>query len=705
MVDLDRDLPEERENAKFVAPREPVEDFHLNGISTADSRDPNCTLHEWDSGPESATEFGVKQYRGGSRSEGVGRRVAAVGAALLPCACSSSDGEGRSFHQEDADAATFEQTFGPNETGSANAPSGVGDEEQRSDGGGTRPGHATTDANDGSFISEDEAPISVEQEPSEVECERQIDFEAVALEDAPPFDVVIVADHSASVAWSRDDLSRGLADLLTEVRGRNVRFFVLTPTQYGSDSAATSIAGINSLVTWKDPISGEPHADAVTSYSQICTNPEGFVIECPTPEQAPQTEYRLEGSFNFRMPAPVAQTTATMTEEELTAQQAAIQQAVFSLGEGSSYEQPLCTLGRYVAQDPALLPSHVVFVVISDEDDATHPRECLTGFTYERKRGRELAGGCGSDCDFQRYTVEATASRSGLRYRCVPRNDLGETFPELAVEGSATHNPIGSCGGVTVTDCTEQDLNFVTATCSPGALIESCQRTCAEGGTRTTCSLDLVDESGDACSSPFVLDGKSYASVADYCTQQRRIEGWVQCRRTGYTESAGGGSWTGSLVPRRLVEGTGPEDLVRHFNRKATAAFAEGAYFVETIVFAPQFSCSPASGQSYATNLVQVATTPDDVFPICESYAPALARVGDFAQALLETEYSVELSPRETLEAVVVTDSSGVKRELHSGDYTYDFDSALLLLNPAAIRSSDRELSIEIAIHCEFVVR
>src|SRR5213083_2298 len=69
-------------------------------------------------------------------------------------------------------------------------------------------------------------------------CERNVSLAAVTLGEPQPFDLIIVADNSDSVAWSRNELSTGLHDLLTQVQGRAVRVFLLTPTQYGASSAA-----------------------------------------------------------------------------------------------------------------------------------------------------------------------------------------------------------------------------------------------------------------------------------------------------------------------------------------------------------------------------------------------------------------------------------------------------------------------------------
>src|SRR4051812_12485825 len=45
-------------------------------------------------------------------------------------------------------------------------------------------------------------------------CTRVETISALAIERPEPFDVVIVADHSGSLSWSRDSLSAGLENLL-----------------------------------------------------------------------------------------------------------------------------------------------------------------------------------------------------------------------------------------------------------------------------------------------------------------------------------------------------------------------------------------------------------------------------------------------------------------------------------------------------------
>ena len=80
-------------------------------------------------------------------------------------------------------------------------------------------------------------------------CEREVSLQPVRLGEPQPFDLVIVADHSDSLAWSRDALASGLQDLLTNVRGRAARVFLLTPT---AKNAQTMLARA-SLVLTKTP--------------------------------------------------------------------------------------------------------------------------------------------------------------------------------------------------------------------------------------------------------------------------------------------------------------------------------------------------------------------------------------------------------------------------------------------------------------------
>jgi hypothetical protein len=140
--------------------------------------------------------------------------------------------------------------------------------------------------------------------------------------------------------------------------------------------------------------------------------------------------------------------------------------------------------------------------------------------------------------------------------------------------------------------------------------------------------------------------------------------------------------------------------LADHFLDGATRVFGTGNYFVETIVFDPSFDCVPQAGQSHASLLRTIASSDADVFPICESYAPALDRINDFAEALIRTDYPFETGSRETIGAVVVSNLEGEQRTLGADQYEYDRDAQLLTVTDGAITARDRDLEIRLELPC-----
>lgn len=554
-------------------------------------------------------------------------------------------------------------------------------------------------------IEDDDEGLARAGEP--IACEREIEFEAVVLSDPAPFDVIIVADHSMSLGWSKNDLSAGLSQLLANVSGRSARFFVLTPTQYGASAEPTSRLQTDDMVSWRDPITSEPYQNEVTRYSEVCTDGDDAIIECPAEPRTLEQNFTIHGQFEFVMPEPVAAITQDMSEEQIQAQQDVIKSAILALGgSGASYEQPLCTLARYVSQAPESLPERAVFVVLSDEDDKTDPRECLAGFEYTKRQNPAEVADCSAGCDYVRFWAFAPASRYWVSYTCVPTDDLGTPFPDQAKDGAFTYTtPDGGCQAPT-SDCSEENLDSVRRYCTPGAVIESCARTCGnDPEDRVACMLE-VEIDADYCAGPFEYGGRSFQNMADYCQQRHDTGGWDTCEPRRYSSRVGSGSWGGSFIPKRVAPGAlESSQLADYFRRQAESLFGANDYFVELIVFEPRFACEPESGQSHAENLLGIVSSQDDVFPICESYAPALERVGGFAQQALQTEYTFELSARETLEAIVVTDIAGRERRLGPHEYQYDFSTSRLSLAPGAITARDRKLTVEVAIHCSTVVR
>ena len=162
------------------------------------------------------------------------------------------------------------------------------------------------------------------------DCERDVTLQAVVLGEPGPFDLIIVADHSDSLAWSRDELTRGLKNLLTNVQGRSVRVFLLTPTQYGASSqAANTPFTTTTIVAWQDPLTLEPYENAVTEYVETCNDPQGQTITCPEPASLVLRDEH--GKWNFIMPAPVAVIEPDMTDAEFASEQMAVANAILAL--------------------------------------------------------------------------------------------------------------------------------------------------------------------------------------------------------------------------------------------------------------------------------------------------------------------------------------------------------------------------------------
>ncbi len=534
------------------------------------------------------------------------------------------------------------------------------------------------------------------------DCERQVALQAVTLGEPAPFDLVIVADHSMSLAWSRDDLSNGLKDLLTNVQGRQVRIFLLTPTQYGASSAAARepLTGAPA-VPWQDPVSGAAYEDAVTAYSQSCTDPGGTAIECPDPKG--NVPYKVRGDWSFVMPEPVATISPGMSAAAFDAEAEAVKSAILAIGgKGSPDEQPLCTLARYISQPRAVLPKNAVFLLITDEDDVSAPDDCVATFEAELRSTRAALGSkaCSSGCDAYRYTMQGTRHWQRMPFTCAAFDDTGTRIAGTDKSSWYNLNFAATCDGISAGPCTTEERTTIQAFCDSGLKLAECTRECATDVV--PCSVDLPTPDVNACTSSFSYDGKTYENLAAYCAP--RIGGEGACSGGGitfeYQDSISGSYSFTNVTPGK----TETRELGAYFKSTAAQVFAGGSYLLEGIVLDPAFSCPLGSGQSYATNLVQLIGDKTHVFPLCESYAPALAGVLGFAQSLIQTEFPLALQPDEHVSAVIVVSEDGEERRLDASAYRFDGARALLEVEPDAIDGSDATLRVEITSDCRPVV-
>jgi hypothetical protein len=531
------------------------------------------------------------------------------------------------------------------------------------------------------------------------DCERDVTLQAVVIGEPAPFDLVIVADHSQSLAWSRDELSAGLGDLLTHVQGRSVRVFLLTPTQYGASSAAARMPLTGDpVVSWQDPATEKPYEDEMTTFSEVCTDPNGASISCPDPKGT--VPYEAVGTWSFRLPEPVAVIRPDMTDAEFAAEQTAVKNAVLAIGgTGSPHEQPLCTLARYVGQMPSALPKNAVIVVISDEDDVSLPADCLAGFKAEllETQQESSSSACTSNCDVYRYTMQGTVHSDSRDVTCAAFTDTGDEIPGTEQPVSIGYGNLASCDGFVAGDCSADEKTDASRFCPSGLSVVSCERRCYSG--EGLCEVEVKDSAVNPCSGPFTYFGQTFPNLAAFCPS-----GFSGCSGMGFNVEYAS-SFQGSYSPTPVVFGSSTRELGDYFRSTAATAFASGSYLLEGIVFSPTFSCTLGSGQSYATNIMQVIGDASRVFPLCASYAPALDGVVGFAETLLETEFTLTLAEDEHVTAVVIVGKNGAERTLAAGQYSFDPATGKLELAKSALSGTDATLRVEVTSDCRPLVR
>jgi hypothetical protein len=282
---------------------------------------------------------------------------------------------------------------------------------------------------------------------------------------------------------------------------------------------------------------------------------------------------------------------------------------------------------------------------------------------------------------------------------CSAYSDTGEPIPGTEMMSWYNLARQSSCDGIDAGPCTEPEKADVQRFCDSGLLVSSCQRECAtqEG----SCQVDLMEDV-DACNESFTANGRTWQNLSAFCAEQG--SDWRDCTGQGlHIEYEP--SFSGSSSRTSLVSGMTTDAIGSYFRSQAEAVFGSGHYLVEGILFDPRFSCELGSGQSHATNLARMIADPAHLFPLCESYAPALQGVLDFAQALIQTEFTLSLKEDEQITAVVVIDENGAERTLPASDYAFDKDSNQLSIDPTAIHATDVDLRVEVISDCRPVVR
>ncbi|HET7538774.1 MAG TPA: hypothetical protein VFK05_02850 [Polyangiaceae bacterium] len=535
-------------------------------------------------------------------------------------------------------------------------------------------------------------------------CTRVETISAVAIERPEPFDVVIVADHSGSLSWSRDSLSAGLSNLLAYAHGQEVRFFVLTPTQYGASSEAARAAGYGDLVVWKDPVTDKPYTHAITEFREVCTDVTGTPFDCAKRYEQGGKGITVKGTWEFQMPEPIAAITPEMTTAQIVEQQKKIADGILALGsDGAQTEQPICTLNRYIAQSPSSLPKHAVFMILSDEDDQSTPDECLASYTYQEHADGKNDAPCTQDCDAYRYEATYMRSTRSVEYDCVPVDDQGVHHPENAFQQLVTSGDGPTCTPGSVTSCGAAEMALANQACNNGHVPENCQATC-NAGSGYVCQLDRPTASPDLCTTSFSYNGMTYSNFPDYCQRTYGDSPFKDCK-SGGVKLGVSTRYSGTETITPLVDVATLAEMGTRFRSSADGIFGKDEYFVEAIVLDPSFPCPVKAGQSYGTSLKALATSSNDVFPLCSDYAPALQRIQKFAKRLVQNEFPLQLASDEELDAVTAIDLDGKRRPLAESEFHYERERNLLVVAPDVLGPSDSTLDLTVADTCIEIVR
>jgi hypothetical protein len=324
---------------------------------------------------------------------------------------------------------------------------------------------------------------------------------------------------------------------------------------------------------------------------------------------------------------PAAALDSEMTVEQLAAERAKVVDAILALGVlGSPEEQPVCTLSRYLQQPARQLPERAVFLVISDEDDTSSTEQACVG-SYEYRQSSSVRGslveGCTQNCDSYRFSVARRVAQNSFAFDCAPVDDLGNVGSPDTWRAGSFQRTLDTCDSTSAQPCSDEEQQRAQAKCDAGYFVQNCTRTCANDATDEICRYSSTDGSHDLCNESFGSGDYVYANLVDYCERAYQATDWGPCTRVGFSVENVGSALSQTSVTSPVVRAKSVDDMIYLFHADAARSFGEQNYFVESILFTEGSSCVPQAGQSYGTELAKLASSPEQVYPICESYAPA----------------------------------------------------------------------------------
>ena len=198
----------------------------------------------------------------------------------------------------------------------------------------------------------------------------------------PPTKVLFVVDNSRTMSLSQSYLATGVQDMAKDLHGFDADFFIYSTTDQALSSNETNsnlrndkpVLNSSKLQTcsWKEMVDGK----WVDKTGAICPNDKQGLF---TSEFINLMNPSLAQGIKFRSTDP-------MTQLQQSSQNLA--SAVTSTGiEGSSTETGLCTLVRSVYNEAEnkifKKGDNAALVILSDENDASDPAQCISRETQE----------------------------------------------------------------------------------------------------------------------------------------------------------------------------------------------------------------------------------------------------------------------------------------------------------------------------------
>lgn len=525
---------------------------------------------------------------------------------------------------------------------------------------------------------------------------REIQLSSTARDSVPPISIVLVIDNSNSMLDKQQNLAAGMRSLLKsfESSPMDLKLAVYTTTADAqSDASMKSSALLLSQQTIKD---------ANGNYI-LGVNSDGSYIQ--------------RSLWNLASPYSLFQIHSNDSVADVRATSTALTNSIRTIGiNGSNTESPFCTIGR-VLNEPSTGGNYVfqnggraAFLFISDSNDSSAQLPCLS----ERKQTMEVPTPMTSpqprlvtvpsrtsavQVDYSKSYTDTTRLVFSANYqvqrKCMQDRILRDCIvnPKPVFDPTLNGNPPASSASVA---CPLYLQNYLSLNFEAGNPITPGTCTYRSVNPVTTCSLsDRNRVSTDLCSaSPIAIGQSTYSDFDTYCRITKNLSvgnytsGICSSKSLGYPAAVPVGNPTDVYLKTALDSKA--SDLPSAIVSRANSVFGKNGYFFSGIFSDDQAASCASACEAYGDNLLSFISslgTAGYHSSICGTdYSPALLKVRDFIQKIVQNSYAIALSPGESILSVSL-DRGGVKISLGANDYSAG--NGAIDFVPGVLRSGD----------------